>query len=197
LIHLGIIAQDLAAGRQLAEALAEDSRFEVIDITGFGGAFVQGAAAVTDCLIVLGIAADQIPPEGPPVVLVSDETGEDGGFEPPIRAVLPTDASVAEIAAAVEAAAHEFVVLTQTQAQQWLHWPRRVPVNPPVEALTARERQVLRMMADGLGNKEIAGRLEISSNTAKFHVAQILAKLAAGSRAEAVAIGIRRGLVPI
>ncbi len=66
-----------------------------------------------------------------------------------------------------------------------------------VEALTARELQVLRMLADGLANKEIAAQLGISDHTAKFHVAQILAKLGAGSRAEAVAAGIRSGLVPI
>lgn len=65
------------------------------------------------------------------------------------------------------------------------------------EALTPREFEVLRMLADGLGNKEIANRLGISDHTAKFHVAQILAKLGAGSRTEAVAIGMRRGLVPV
>jgi DNA-binding NarL/FixJ family response regulator len=53
------------------------------------------------------------------------------------------------------------------------------------------------MMADGLANKEIATQLAISDHTAKFHVAQILAKLGASTRAEAVSIGIRRGLVPI
>ncbi len=52
-------------------------------------------------------------------------------------------------------------------------------------------------IADGRGNKEIAGELGISDHTAKFHVSQILAKLGAGSRTEAVMIGIRRGLVPI
>ncbi|HEY7210806.1 MAG TPA: LuxR C-terminal-related transcriptional regulator, partial [Bryobacteraceae bacterium] len=66
-----------------------------------------------------------------------------------------------------------------------------------VEALTNREQQVLRMMADGLGNKEIAGHLGISDHTAKFHVAQVLAKLGAATRTEAVTIAIRRGLVPI
>jgi DNA-binding NarL/FixJ family response regulator len=52
-------------------------------------------------------------------------------------------------------------------------------------------------MADGLGNKEIAGHLGISDHTAKFHVAQVLAKLGAATRTEAVTIAIRRGLVPI
>jgi DNA-binding NarL/FixJ family response regulator len=53
------------------------------------------------------------------------------------------------------------------------------------------------MLAAGLGNKEIGSRLHISDHTAKFHVSQILGKLGAGSRAEAVSIGMRRGIVPL
>jgi len=67
----------------------------------------------------------------------------------------------------------------------------------PDQPLTGREIEVLGMMADGLGNKIIAARLGISTHTAKFHVASILDKLGAGSRTEAVAIGLRRGLVAI
>jgi len=51
------------------------------------------------------------------------------------------------------------------------------------------------MLASGLANKEIAARLTISEHTVKFHVASILGKLGAGSRTEAVSLGIRRGLV--
>lgn len=65
------------------------------------------------------------------------------------------------------------------------------------DPLTPREREVLHLLAAGLGNKEIAGRLAISDHTAKFHVSQILAKLNAVSRAEAVSIAMRRGLVPL
>ena len=65
------------------------------------------------------------------------------------------------------------------------------------EHLTARETAVLRLMALGLGNKEIASRVDISEHTAKFHVSSILAKLGAASRTEAVTIGMTRGLVAI
>jgi two-component system, NarL family, response regulator YdfI len=64
-----------------------------------------------------------------------------------------------------------------------------------VEELTPREIEVLRMMAEGLGNKEIAVRLGISDHTVKFHISSILAKVGASSRTEAVTIGIRMGLV--
>ena len=53
------------------------------------------------------------------------------------------------------------------------------------------------MLAEGLGNKAIAARLGISTHTVKFHVAAILQKLGAKSRAEAVTIGVRRGLLMI
>jgi DNA-binding CsgD family transcriptional regulator len=64
-----------------------------------------------------------------------------------------------------------------------------------IEPLSAREREVLQMVAAGSGNKEIAAKLGISEHTVKFHVASILGKLGAESRTEAVALGIRRGLV--
>ena len=65
------------------------------------------------------------------------------------------------------------------------------------EDLTARESEVLRLVSLGLGNKEIAVRLAISEHTAKFHISSILGKLHAGSRTEAVSLGIRKGLIPI
>jgi len=52
-------------------------------------------------------------------------------------------------------------------------------------------------LSEGLGNKEIASRLNISEHTAKFHVASIMGKLGAASRTEAVTLGIRLGLVMI
>ena len=64
-----------------------------------------------------------------------------------------------------------------------------------LESLTPREMEVLAMLAEGLGNKEIAWRMGISEHTVKFHVASILGKMDASSRTEAVALGIRRGLI--
>jgi DNA-binding NarL/FixJ family response regulator len=61
--------------------------------------------------------------------------------------------------------------------------------------LSAREIEVLRLVADGLGNKEISFRLGISEHTVKFHVNSILTRMNAATRAEAVAIGIRQGLI--
>src|SRR5438105_13882913 len=116
-----------------------------------------------------------------------------------MRAMLPINSSASQLGAAIVAAANELVVLTEQQASAWVRGSRSAHADDglEVEALTRRELQVLRMLADGLGNKEIAGQLNISDHTAKFHVAQILAKLHASSRTEAVAIGMRRGFVPV
>ena len=67
---------------------------------------------------------------------------------------------------------------------------------PPVE-LTARELQVLRLLAEGASNKSIARRLDITPHTAKFHVASLVAKLGATGRTDAVAKAMRLGLVMI
>jgi len=61
--------------------------------------------------------------------------------------------------------------------------------------LTAREREILALLADGLANKQIAGRLGISTNTVKTHLELLFDKLGVSSRAEAVATGVRRGLL--
>ena len=63
------------------------------------------------------------------------------------------------------------------------------------EPLTPRELEVFELMAKGLSNREIGGVLGISAHTAKYHVAQILAKVGAATRAEAVREGLRCGLI--
>jgi two-component system, NarL family, response regulator YdfI len=119
-----------------------------------------------------------------------------------VRAVLPNDISPDQLVAALEAARSGLLVLhpTQVPAQAGANGFAWSPTRPPrleelAEALTPRESEVLRMLASGLGNKEIAAKLAISEHTVKFHVASILGKLGASSRTEAVSLGIRRGLV--
>jgi DNA-binding CsgD family transcriptional regulator len=63
--------------------------------------------------------------------------------------------------------------------------------------LTARELEILELMAEGSSNRTIAIRLAISRHTVKSHVASILVKLGAASRTEAVTLGVRRGLLAL
>ena len=66
---------------------------------------------------------------------------------------------------------------------------------PTREPLTRRELEVLQLIADGLSNKEIAIRLCLSTETVKSHVGALLSKLDTNSRAHAVAIALRQGLL--
>ena len=75
--------------------------------------------------------------------------------------------------------------------------PRRAGREPVEEPLTARELQVLSLLAEGLPNKAIAARLGISDQTVKFHVAAIIGKLGAANRTEAVRLAVRRGLIAL
>jgi DNA-binding NarL/FixJ family response regulator len=78
--------------------------------------------------------------------------------------------------------------------------PSVIPFNTPAlreleQEPTARELEVLQLVADGLVNREIGQRLYLSEETVKSHVRHLLAKLQARSRAHAVAVGFRRGLI--
>jgi DNA-binding NarL/FixJ family response regulator len=68
---------------------------------------------------------------------------------------------------------------------------------PILEPLTAREIQVLELLAEGLPNKAIAERLRISDQTVKFHVASISGKLGAANRTDAVRRAVRHGLITL
>lgn len=114
-----------------------------------------------------------------------------------VRAILPSDVSPSHLISALQAAVAGLVVLHPSDVETAL--VPAAPVSQPLaelpEPLTRREREVLQMLASGLGNKQIAARLSISDHTVKFHVASILGKLGASSRTEAVSLGIRHGLV--
>lgn len=112
-----------------------------------------------------------------------------------VRGILPTGVSHQALALALEAAASGLLVLDPGESAA-VSAVRSFETSPALpEPLTPREKEVLQLLAAGLGNKEIAARLHISEHTAKFHVASILGKLSASSRTEAVAIGLRRGLI--
>jgi DNA-binding NarL/FixJ family response regulator len=149
---------------------------------------------VVDAVLASALASDVS------VAILTDSTAAGSSAEAlrsGVSAVLPGEISPDQLVAALQAAATGLIVLHPT------HRSEGVPIasaaaralDETVESLTRREREVLQMVAGGLGNKEIAARLEITEHTVKFHVASFLGKLGAGSRTEAVSLGIRRGLV--
>ncbi|MEH2124434.1 response regulator transcription factor [Nostoc sp.] len=111
-----------------------------------------------------------------------------------IRGILPSNSTTeSEIVAAVEAIAFGLLVL-HPDAVELLSIREKVVTNP-VQSLTPREIEVLGMLGSGLGNKAIAKRLHISEHTVKFHLSSIFQKLSVSSRTEAVAVGVRLGLI--
>lgn len=138
-----------------------------------------------------------------PAVLILTEADRNGWLPnaPTLggRAVLDPDASADEILGAIEAIASGLVVLSPRRAQGLVPMLPRTNLLSmlKIETVTGRELEVLGMLAEGLGNKTIAYRLGISEHTVKFHVSSIMRKLEAGSRTEAVTIGVRHGLITV
>jgi DNA-binding NarL/FixJ family response regulator len=114
-----------------------------------------------------------------------------------IRGILPADVTAAQLTSAVSAVAKGLLVLQpgELALASASSQSRNGETAELFEPLTPREKEVLQMLASGLGNKQIAAHLKISDHTAKFHVASILGKLGASSRTEAVSLGLRRGLI--
>lgn len=98
-----------------------------------------------------------------------------------------------ELADAIRAADRGQTTLAPEAAQALIQAHTRPP--QPGHDLTERERDVLSLLVKGLTNQEIAQRLSVSANTAKFHVSNVLTKLGAASRTEAVALALEHRLV--
>jgi len=122
-------------------------------------------------------------PEPDPAVVNQIRRAGVGGF-------LQSNASSEQIVQAIKSVASGLMVFDRALAPQ-------SPDDELLEQLTSRENEVLRLLADGLGNKEIAVKLSISEHTIKFHIHSILGKLGAASRTEAVTRGLRRGIIEL
>ena len=172
------VVMSAATLAELAEADCGGAEIVVVDAGSEGDGELDAVAMAGPRFIVLAEAADE-------------RVGEwliDG------CSVLPRGAAPG--ACAARAALAGLVATTPAYAAEALRYERvgaRRGSAPGFEALTPRERQVLAAMSNGLGNREIGGALGISAHTAKFHVAQIIAKLQAQSRAHAVAKALRAG----
>ncbi len=129
------------------------------------------------------------------VALLPDETIAADVWTSGARGILPRAASAENLTAALAAVAHGLAVIDPVFADALLPAARDQSPAPPIEALTPRELQVLRLMAEGQSNKAIARALGISEHTVKFHVNAILGKLNVSSRTEAVVHATRLGLI--
>ncbi len=105
------------------------------------------------------------------------------------------DSAVTDLVAGIRALHRGQPYFTPRIQQQLTEILRAEPSASPLDVLTEREREILRLVAEGLSTKEIAARLEISVRTVETHRANLMRKLAVHSIARLVQIAIREGLV--
>lgn len=162
------------------------------------GAVVLGttltSSAITEAVdVVVMLERTAEPFDDSAVLIISDEWDEAPAAQ--IWGMIPSDASPKEIWAAVVALSVGLCVLPP----EWIsRHQRMVPPNAgyhAIEPLTERETEVLHLLAEGLTNRQMAARLEISEHTIKFHLSSIFSKLDAASRTEAIRIGAQHGLI--
>ena len=137
--------------------------------------------------------------DSPAVLLLTDDLSAAAQLmDLPVWGVLSLDASPEELSAAVRALGEGLWTGSPVLVQNLLE---RHPIamlddgDPIVDPLTAREREVLQLAAEGLANKQIALSLGISEHTVKFHLSSLYTKLGVTSRTEAIRAGARRGWV--
>jgi DNA-binding NarL/FixJ family response regulator len=137
--------------------------------------------------------------DAPAVLLLTDDQSAAAQLtDLPVWGVLSLNASPEELSAAVHALGEGLWIGSPALLQDLLE---RQPAfaleegEPIVDPLTAREREVLQLVAEGLANKQIALSLGISEHTVKFHLSSLYTKLGVTSRTEAIRAGARRGWV--
>lgn len=189
----------------LAAMLATQPDFEVVGEAGNGAEAVAEAARLRPDVVLMDLempdldgieaikrlrAAD---PSVQVVVLTAFDTDERivGSLQAGAQGYLLKGAPRAEIFAAIRTVSAGGALIPPVVASKLL---RQVRAAESPDALTARESEVLSLVASGLANKEIAARLSISERTVKFHVSAVLSKLGAKNRTQAVRLAREMGL---
>ncbi len=206
-----LIASDYPAMRaglrsilEAAEGCAVVGESALLDAPGRAAALrpdvvlIDSPAGEQDEFELLSRLSAEMPGAG--IVVLSGDTSEAGvreALQAGVRGYLLRDASAEEIAEAVRAVAQGLAVMHAPAARALAAGSPSQSQSGQGDPLTARELEVLQLMAQGLPSKTIAARLRISEHTVKFHVGSILGKLGAASRTEAVALAIRRGLIAV
>lgn len=207
--RLLLIADDPLARAGLAALLGQQSALELMGQAGGGDDLAALLAVYRPDVLLWDLGWSPQPDleqlsaalEGaPPTVALLDVAlpGEPGRsadvWAAGVSGLLERSASPERITAALAAAAAGLLVAAPEMAGLRAA-PSQAAEGPPIEELTPREFDVLRLLAEGAPNKEIARRLAISEHTVKFHVNALLGKLGAQSRTEAVVRATRAGLI--
>lgn len=194
----------------LVSVLTANPAFQLIGSFSVYKAFAQLDDLQPDIVLLdIGSPADETlsivlesrgEPLGATLVVLTDDVEKflaADVFRSGVRAILPREAKPEEIYAALQASAAGLVAIHPEALDSLVPNDTEKQLDSADEILTPREIEVLRMIAEGLGNKEIASKLGISDHTVKFHISSTFAKLGAANRAEAVTLGIRHGLIMV
>lgn len=214
-IRLLVLASDLLARTGLAGLLGSEPNLNIIAQAAPGDDLETLLAVYRPQIVLwdmawasdvdLALLADWLQPDGTLgtslltqparlVALAAHETGARFAWDAGARAILFRSAPLPRLLTAIIAAA-EGLIVVDDQLLPLLGRLSPAEGRPLDEPLTPRELDVLQLLAQGLANKTIARRLEISEHTVKFHVNSILTKLGAQSRTDAVVRASRAGLV--
>lgn len=179
--ELAVVATGASVDEALALAERERPDVLVLDLE------LQGRSAL-DAIAPLKASSPSTR-----IVIFSAYAGEErvaAAFERGAESYVLKGTTSDELVAAIRAVARGEAFVPPAIAAQLAR-----AVRAPRERLTAREREILTLLAEGLSNRAVGERLGIAERTVKFHVGEILARLGASNRAQAVAIAQARGLV--
>jgi len=206
-IRIAVAATSAVSRTALESIVRSQAEFQLVGSFGAVASLVSFVRRAEVDVIV--IDADSIsdlllePPWDGAIVLlaeVSDARSISHLLRSGVRAILSRESDPDDVVSAIYAAYDGLVLLNTPTAESLaaVFGEKLLEGEDELsEEITSRETDVLRMLAEGLVNKDIAARLGISEHTVKFHISSILDKLGASTRTEAVMLGIRRGLIPI
>jgi two-component system nitrate/nitrite response regulator NarL len=198
-LRVAVVSEDPLRRGGMAALLADREEVAVataispLEATAAALGAAQAEAALVDAQLAHGDALRQVARALPTVALVADEPEASLALAAGARAILYREAGGDQVVSALLAAARGLLVLDSALGG----WLRAPPSALDAEPLTAREREVLALLAEGLSNKAIARRLGVAERTAKFHVESILGKLGAETRSEAIVIAARSGFIAL
>ena len=203
-----VIADDPLARAGLTMLVEQQPGLEVVARIGGAASLADDLAVFAPDIIIwdLGWPPDladrleqlaSLPEDAPPVVaLLPDSDATTEAWSAGAVGLLLRDASPEQLVGALTAAAQGLIVMTPDLVDTLLPTQSATELLPD-EELTPREIEVLRLLVEGLSNRAIASRLDISEHTVKYHVNAIMSKLNAQSRTEAVVRAARLGLIAL
>jgi DNA-binding NarL/FixJ family response regulator len=193
-IRVAVLSDDTLLTSALSSLLDQQGEVEVTKLDAANVALWDPGADCDKVETKLGELAEL---GAPALALVPDLKQAPKALEAGARGVMLRDHVGPHLISALRAVQGGLTVLDTSMADTLVNGRPKFDMPELAEDLTAREREVVQLLAEGLSNKQIARRLHISEHTAKFHIGRILEKLDSDTRTEAVVRALRYGLVEL